>query len=62
MSKDTMAGLACIQAVYYLLRDALLSVWTWLCVFWSGLLRDWYLAPQCALDYFDLLELFALMF
>ena len=42
----------------YLLWDALLSLWTWLCIFQAGLLGDWlYLALQHALNYSDLMGL-----
>ena len=60
--KDAAADLVCIQTVGYLLWDALLSVWTWLCISQAGLLKDWYLALQCALDYFDLWELSTAIF
>ena len=55
-----MVGFVYIQIVCYLLWDALLSVWTWLCVSWAGFLGDWlYLALQCAVDYSDLMGFFA---
>ena len=39
MLKNTAVGLACIQTGCYLLWDALLSIWTWLCISQVGLLR-----------------------
>ena len=62
MLKDAVVGLVCIQTICYLLWDTLLSKWTRLCISWVDLLRDWYLVPQCALDYFDPLEVFYLNF
>ena len=56
------SGLAYVQTVCYLLGDAFLSVQAWLCVSWVGSFRGWYLALQCALDCFDPLELFPLIF
>ena len=44
MLKDITVGLVYIQTICYLLWDALISLWTWLCVSQAGLLRDWYLA------------------
>ena len=63
MLKDAVVDFFCIQTVYYLMWDALLGVWTWLCMFQVSLQRDWwYLAGQSLLDYFNLLELFAIIF
>ena len=57
--KNAVAGFVYVQTVCYLLWDALLSVWTWLCISRVGLLGYWwYLAPQCTLDYSDLMGLF----
>ena len=63
MLMETSVGFFCIQTVLYIVWDALHGVWTWRCMFQANLLRNWwYLVPQHALDYFDLLELFAAMF
>ena len=49
-----LMGYVCIQTYCYLLWDALLSVWTWLCISQAGLLRAWwYLVLQYTWDYFD---------
>ena len=56
MFKDTAVGFVCIQIVCYLLWAGLYRAWTWLCISWVSLLRDWwYTASQHALD---ILELF----
>ena len=55
MLKDATMGFVCIQTVCYSLWDTL-SIWTQLCVSQTGFLRDWwYLVPQYALDYSDLM-------
>ena len=45
-----------------MLWNAIHGVWTWFHMFKVSLLRDWwYFALKCALNYFYLLELFAMI-
>ena len=39
--KDTEVGFVFVQTVSYFLWDALYRAWTWLCMFWVKLLREW---------------------